>query len=144
MSKNFNSKPVPQKSNSKTTIVAQTSYSGPLPPASEMEKYEQICQGAADRIIRMAEKQSEHRQNIEDIAVRASSQRSILGVKYAYQIALAAFLLALFCFYFGHVASGNVIFGTALVSLVSAFIYGTNSNKQEREEKWDKARAVSK
>ena len=31
-------------------------YSGPLPQAAEMELYEQVCPGAADRIIGMGEK----------------------------------------------------------------------------------------
>lgn len=30
-------------------------YSGPLPPSSELEKYEKVHHGAADRIITMAE-----------------------------------------------------------------------------------------
>ena len=47
------------------TIMQAEAYSGPIPPASELEKYEKIQQGAADRIIRMAEKQSSHRQAME-------------------------------------------------------------------------------
>ena len=134
-----NSKPVPQTESKPTILSRSLTYSGPLPTASELGKYEQICQGAADRIIRMAEKQSEHRQNIETIVIKAASERSILGVKYAYRIALGAFVLSGFCFYFDHAFAGGAIFGTTLISIISAFIYGTNSNKQEREEKWDKS-----
>ncbi|WP_404377720.1 DUF2335 domain-containing protein [Vreelandella aquamarina] len=40
-------------------------YSGPLPPSSEMERYETITPGAADRILAMAEQQQRHRHNQE-------------------------------------------------------------------------------
>lgn len=36
-------------------------YSGPLPPSAEMERYESITPGAADRILTMAEQQQRHR-----------------------------------------------------------------------------------
>lgn len=41
------------------------SYSGPLPPSSEMKKYEAIAPGAADRILTMAEQQQRHRHEQE-------------------------------------------------------------------------------
>lgn len=42
-------------------IAQQMSYSGPLPPSSEMRKYDEITPGAADRILAMAEKEQAHR-----------------------------------------------------------------------------------
>lgn len=144
MSKATDSKPIPKQERQNAaslnfTATATSVYTSPLPPADEMKKYESICKGTTDRILTMAEKQAEHRQNIEAIAVKASSERSILGVKYAYHIALAAFVLSGFCFYFDHVVAGGAIFGSTLVSIVTAFIYGTRSNRQEREDKWEKA-----
>ena len=47
------------------SIIRQSSFSGPLPPPQILEKYESIVPGSADRIIGMAEKQSEHRRSIE-------------------------------------------------------------------------------
>ncbi len=41
------------------------SVSGPIPPPSMMEQYERTLPGSADRILKMAENQSEHRQWIE-------------------------------------------------------------------------------
>ncbi|SER72640.1 Uncharacterized membrane protein [Vreelandella subterranea] len=40
-------------------------YSGPLPPSSEMQRYEAITPGAADRILVMAEQQQRHRHEQE-------------------------------------------------------------------------------
>jgi len=42
------------------------SYSGPLPPATEFAQYEQILNGAAQRILTLAEKEAEHRHIAED------------------------------------------------------------------------------
>ncbi len=38
-----------------TRIQRVVTYSGPLPPSSELAKYEKVQPGAADRIIAMAE-----------------------------------------------------------------------------------------
>lgn len=121
-------------------------YSGPIPMSSEMEKYEALCPGATDRILTIAEKsltqsseQAQHRQNLETSAVRATNFRSILGVVAATVIALASLLLAGFCVYCDHELTG-AFFGTGgLGSIVTTFIYGTRSNRQEREAKLEKA-----
>lgn len=103
MSKTVTSKPVKKQEQQDLAIVATSSrslvYSGPLPPANEMAQYEKICSGSADRIITMAEKQSEHRQNIEHAAVCASNWRSILGVLSAFVIAITAIALCGYCIY---------------------------------------------
>jgi uncharacterized membrane protein len=40
-------------------------YRGPLPTSREFKGYEQVLPGAADRIIAIAEKESEYRHDIE-------------------------------------------------------------------------------
>jgi uncharacterized membrane protein len=40
-------------------------FSGPIPPPDLLERYNQIIPEGADRILKMAEKQSAHRQKIE-------------------------------------------------------------------------------
>ena len=91
----------------------------------------------------MAERQAEHRQNIEVIVVKTSSERSLLGVKYAFFIAIAVFILSGVCLCLGQIAAGGINFGSTLVSLVGAFIYGTNSDRHEREEKFEKAQQAN-
>ncbi len=46
--------------------LASYSYAGPLPPASELNAYEQILPGAAERILAMTEKEQSHRHQSED------------------------------------------------------------------------------
>ncbi|WP_355660068.1 DUF2335 domain-containing protein [Halomonas salifodinae] len=42
-----------------------THSSGPVPPAEEMARYEQVIPGAADRIFAMAEQEQQHRHRAE-------------------------------------------------------------------------------
>src|SRR3989344_892375 len=55
-------------------------YSGPLPPASEFERYERVLPGSANRIIKLAEHQSGHRRFIEKIVVLFDSLKALAGL----------------------------------------------------------------
>lgn len=55
-------------------------YSAPLPPAAELQRYDVIVPGAGDRIIKMAEKQSDHRQRMENKALNITFFGQILTV----------------------------------------------------------------
>ena len=61
--------------------VYQKIHLGPLPSPETLERYEKICQGAADRIITMAEKEQDYRHKINNKEIdndresRASGRR---------------------------------------------------------------------
>lgn len=55
-------------------------FSGPLPPPSIIQGYENVVPGAAERILAMAEKQSEHRQLMERTMIQSDSRDSLLGI----------------------------------------------------------------
>jgi uncharacterized membrane protein len=62
MSKNH-----PNQQNNRTMLVQQTSvqsFSGPLPPPEVLKRFDEIVPGAAERIIKMAEAQSEQRKDL--------------------------------------------------------------------------------
>lgn len=86
----------------------------------------------------MAERQSSHRQHIEKWAVIGGTTLAHCGVFCAFGIALGT----LYCGYklisAGHVASGTIFGGLGLVGIVGAFIYGTQSRKEERLQKYSK------
>jgi len=66
--------------------------SGPLPHPQVLAGYEQICPGAADRIISMAEKQSDHRQGLEKKVTASNIDNEKMGMYFAF-LALLAFLI---------------------------------------------------
>lgn len=60
-------------------VSMSQSFTGPLPPPEALANYEQASPGAADRILRMAEGQQQHRHGLERQAVSSEHRRSLLG-----------------------------------------------------------------
>jgi membrane associated rhomboid family serine protease len=80
----------------------------------------------------MAEKQSTHRQLLEKWAVIGGTILSYFGVFCALIIALCTLYFGYNLIHDGHVISGSIFAGAGLVGLVTSFIYGTRSRKEER------------
>ncbi len=59
-------------------------YRGPIPTATELQKYENASPGAADRIIKMAEEQAKHRQILEKQVVQSNVANERLGMHFAF------------------------------------------------------------
>lgn len=117
-------------------IIAQaSSYSGPIPPPDLLAKFDGIIPNGADRILKMAEAQSKHRQCIEKWAVIGGTILSHFGVLCAACIALSALYLGYRLIMNGQVIPGAVLGGGGLTGLVAAFIYGTRSRRKEREQR---------
>jgi uncharacterized membrane protein len=68
--------------------IRQEIYSGPLPRPEDLGRYNEICPGAADRIITVFEKQSEHRRGLEEKVVTSNIRNERLGQKLAFTLAL--------------------------------------------------------
>lgn len=60
-------------------VIRGEMYSGPIPPPEALARYEEIQPGAADRIIKMAEKQQEHRMSLETKAIGGQIDQSKRG-----------------------------------------------------------------
>lgn len=110
-------------------------FSGPIPPPELLSKYGEIIPNGADRILKMAENQSTHRQCIEKWAVIGGTILSYFGVFCAGIIALATLYLGSQLIRGGHVVPGSIFAGSGLIGLVTAFIYGTRSRKDERSRR---------
>jgi len=54
-------------------------HSGPLPHPEILSGYEKVLPGSADRILKMAEKQQDHRISNENKLVDAENQSRLLG-----------------------------------------------------------------
>ena len=53
-----------------------TSFSGPLPHPDMLRKFDDVVPGAAERIIKMAEDQSNHRKDLERKVIESDIARS--------------------------------------------------------------------
>jgi uncharacterized membrane protein len=122
--------------NNKQTLIKAAAYrSAPLPHPSEMERYEQILPGAAERIFKVFEDQSKHRQTLEKRVIDSECLNSRLGIICALCIALVTIIGAIICVMNGHELGGGILGTGGLTSLVTVFIYGSRQRRQERELK---------
>lgn len=112
-------------------------YSGPLPKPEDLAKYEQILPGSADRIIRMAEQQGAHRQNLERVVVESNAVVQKWGLVCAFVIAMSAISGGIWLSSKGMSGVGLTSIIGALVALVGVFIFGKSEQKKELKRKSD-------
>ena len=110
-------------------------YAGPLPPPDQLKAYENIVPGSADRIIKMAENQAEHRQEIEKVAVKGGNSRSWWGLWLGFSIAVIALAASVVLVLTGHSPAGITIAGIDIVGLAAVFVYGKSDQRKERVQK---------
>jgi len=113
-------------------------YAGPLPHPDTLAKFEQILPGSADRILKQAEAQTEHRIELEKKVVSADIIKSYMGLIFGFLIGMVGILGGIYLATLGFDVYGPILSGGSFVTLVVAFIYGTKSRRQEREQRIDK------
>lgn len=119
----------------KMQIQTTSIYAGPLPAAEELKRYEEIQTGLADRIVRMAEEQGNHRREIEKLVIEGRIRDSKLGILCGMLIGVFALGVGGLTTIYDHPLVGLSIGGGGVAGLVGVFVYGTRSNRKEREEK---------
>lgn len=62
------------------SIVMSKSHSGPLPSAEELQKYEDVQTGLAERIVVMAESEQAHRHQFNNKSIRSYDNRGIYSL----------------------------------------------------------------
>ena len=117
--------------------VIQGEFSGPIPPPSIIEGYERVLPGSADRIITMAEKQSEHRQKMEEKMISAESRDSLLGIIFAFLLGVGCIIAAVIMVCVVPQNSGAIAGAflgvTGRGSITSNFI--ANTRRQSKKDK---------
>lgn len=116
---------------SQVQVVAQQNFSGPIPPPEYLAAYDQIQTGLAERIVKMAEVEGDHRRALEarnlegEIEDRKWERRlEGKGQAFAFMIAVSGFVTSAFCAYFGAAIAAAAIGGGSLVTIVVAFLTG--------------------
>lgn len=109
---------------SQQELRIETSFSGPLPHPGFLAAYEQVCPGAAARIIKMTEDQGEHRRALESRMWRDQTIEAIAGLLCGFMISLAFIAAAVYTSIHGQPWVGGVLGSLGLTGLVTAFING--------------------
>lgn len=123
-----------QSSGAKVAVHAET-YSGPLPKPDALQEYDRIVPGAAERILRMAEKQAEHRQYLEKTVIVGDTKRANWGLAAGFIVAMSGLGAAVWLVATGNAVAGTIIGSADIVGLASVFVYGTVSRRAERTQK---------
>ena len=129
------------ETSSDSTMVmasAEVEFSGPLPPPAVLQGYEDIVPGAANRILEMAERQSEHRQQLEKTVVNGESRMSILGLVAGFVLSTMVIGGGIYLIASGHDFAGAALIGINLVGLATVFVYGSSKRRHEQQSDVDK------
>ena len=106
-------------------IASAEMMSGPLPPPRTLQEYETIIPGAANRIFEMADRQSEHRIQLEKAVVNGDSRRSYLAMIAAFILSALVIGGGIYLVATGHDWAGASLIGMNLVGLAGIFVYGS-------------------
>lgn len=108
-------------------------YEGPLPPPTELIKYNEAHPDAADRIIAMAEKEQEARLANATYMLREDAKAKKRGQYMGFAIALIVLLGGMFLLLQGRALEGFTTLVGAAATLVFIFISGKyqGANKDE-------------
>ena len=112
-----------------------TQISGPIPPPQILQQYNSVVPDAAQRIIRMAEKQSDHRMDLERKVVNSNVVKSYFGMVLATIIAIYGLYIAKEISINGNPWAAGIIAALDLGGLISVAIYNGLVQKKEREKR---------
>jgi uncharacterized membrane protein len=104
------------------------SYEGLLPSPETLSKFESITPGFADRMLKMAEKELDHQQDIDNATIISFRQNAILGIVVAF---LSVIIIAGLCFYAiykGYPTAAASMFVGSAAAVVSAFLLQKKQN----------------
>ena len=128
-----NDLPTEQKTQQISQIIRISceSFSGPIPHPKILEGYQAIITSAPERILAMAEKEQQHRIEVEN-EMLAQNKTNITNSKNANLISqIFAFILILILIgtgttltLFGYHAVGITIFGTTILGIAGVFVTG--------------------
>lgn len=92
--------------------------SGPVPSAEELEHYNSVLPGGADRIFTMAEKEQSHRHKMD----REDAGSATRGQWMGFSIAMILIVCGTWLIAIGGVIEGSLMAGGSAVALVALFL----------------------
>ena len=116
-------------------VSVSRSFSGPIPSPEVLSQYNQAVENGAERVLKMAEKQSDHRMELEKYAIKRQIQQSGRGQYFGFALALLCIGSTVFLAMKGFEDIAKVLGTTTVISLVGVFVVGKlfQSKKDEEE-----------
>jgi len=126
--------------------IAQQHISGPIPSPEVLRQYDALSPGMADRLVRIAEQEADHRRKMETevIALQHSDQRAYRRSEFAGQIfglsiGLAAIVGAVIMAVHGAQVAASFLGTGGVTGLVTAFILGRSFLLKQKQQDFDQS-----
>lgn len=112
----------PEERKRVVSIVQQmtTNFAGPLPPPEMLAQYNQLIPNGADRLMKLLESETSHRQGLQKTLAVLSGRGQWLGFFLCLFFGAIGWHLSLN----GHDWVAGVLFGTTIIGLVVVFVLG--------------------
>ena len=121
---------VDTKQKSKHPIAIEgIQFIGPIPPPAILQEYNNISPGCADRIIKYAEDEAEHRRKVEILTLKTETLEIRLGQIFGFLIGITTILSGTYAAINGAEIAGSLIGTGGVIGLVTAFITGRSTKK---------------
>jgi uncharacterized membrane protein len=113
---------VAEPTRARTLLFQSRRRGGPLPAPADLEHYERICPGAADRILKVMEREQSHRQELTAKIVEMEVINAGRSLPIGGAIALLAVCGATLVGLFGSWEAAVALVGIPLAAIVRAFV----------------------
>ena len=116
-------------------ISIKQSFSGPLPPPEVLGRYSEVVENGAERIMRKFEKQTDHRMELENFAIKNQIKQSGRGQNFGFLIVLLCIGCTVFFAMEGFVSLAIAFGTTTILGLASIFVLGKLLQSKDKDEK---------
>jgi uncharacterized membrane protein len=117
------------------SVRQSLTISGPLPSPEILVKYNEAVPDGAERIMKMAEHQAQHRIGLEASVIAANIEAQKRGSLYAFILGMTGILGGIGLIVAGRSTEGLTSLITSLTVLLGVFIVGKVQQQKERREK---------
>ncbi|HVT44332.1 MAG TPA: DUF2335 domain-containing protein [Thermoanaerobaculia bacterium] len=111
--------------------VEGTVFQGPLPPPEILVRYNDAVPDGAERIIKMAERNQEHRQRLEGAVVPSRAKSELRGQIFGFIIAMAAIGCGTYLIAIDKDTQGLAIVIADIIALVGLFLYVDHRKRRD-------------
>lgn len=121
-----------------TTLAAfsaTATWTGPLPPADQVEAYERVLPGSFNRLLSMAERQQDHRIDLEKTVASGSIARARHGMYLGFALAVIVLAIGAAAIFTGHQTAGLAGIIAPAAVLAAVFAVGRIDQRRERVHK---------
>lgn len=132
--------PEPEKREQVVELALRAfSFQGPLPPPEMLEHYGELVPDGADRIIRLTEKEQQHRHELEKSDLRHEQKYSMIGLSSGIVVTVLCVVSALAVVLAGYgPIPASIFVSVPLLSAVKSLIDGKTKKQDETNTQPDK------